>query len=164
MRYKWIAVLVLVLAAGIGGYLYNKYRIAPSVQFSTLDLVDLNGNQIDLEELKGKKVFVNFFGTWCGPCLHEFPVLEKTQALLENEDFVFICVSDEDPAKLKAFKQRVSARIVIAHSKRPLKSMGINTIPTNYVLDTKGEIVMKQVGEITSSPTAFAEHLRSTIN
>lgn len=164
MRYKWIAIFLVVLAAGVGGYLYNKYRVAPSVQFTTLDLIDLNGNPIDIEELKGKKVFVNFFGTWCGPCLHEFPILERTQAILESEDYVFICVSDEEPARLKAFRQRVNARIVIAHSKRKLKEMGINTIPTNYVLNAQGHIVFKQVGEITSTPAEFAQQLRSISN
>lgn len=161
MRYKWIVVLLVVLAVGVGGYLYNKYRVAPAMQFSTLDLIDLNGNPIDIEGLKGKKVFVNFFGTWCGPCLHEFPILERTQAILENEGYLFICVSDEEPAKLKAFRQRVNARIVIAHSKRSLKEMGINSIPTNYVLNPQSEIVFKQVGEITGTPDEFAQQLRN---
>ena len=161
MRYKWAVALTLIIGLAVGGYLYNKYRIAPAVQFSTLDLVDLNGQAIDIDKLKGKKVFVNFFGTWCGPCLHEFPVLERTQILLSEKDYVFICVSDEAPAKLKAFRQRVNAHVVIAQSKRTLKEMGINTIPTNYVLNTNGEIVFKQVGEITETPEEFAQRLLS---
>lgn len=160
MRYSWIIILLLVIGISTGGYLYDKYRIAPAVQFNTLDLTDLNGKPVNMEELKGKKVFVNFFGTWCGPCLREFPLLERTQQQLQQE-YVFICVSDEEPAKLKAFRQRVNARIVIVHSKRTLKEMGINTIPTNYVLSQRGEIVYKQVGEITETPQELAKRLRS---
>lgn len=160
MRIKILIAIVLLIGASVGVYLYGKYRIAPKVEFSALDVTDLNGNPIAIDAFKGKKVLVNFFGTWCGACIHEFPLLGETQDMLANDGYVFVCVSDEPVAKLKAFRQRINARIVVLHSNRTLKEMGINTIPTNYVLSPNGEIVFKQVGEITSSPTQFAAQLR----
>lgn len=164
MKVKVLVILLLIAGVAVGGYLYNKYRIAPSVEFSALDINDLNGNPVPMSNLKGKKVFVNFFGTWCGPCLKEFPILERTQDLLANDDYVFVCVSDEPTARLRAFRQRVNARILVLHSNRKLKDMGINTIPTNYVLNTEGKVAFKQVGEITSTPAQLAEQLRGLMN
>lgn len=164
MRLRWAIAMGLLLAALTGTYLYNKYRIAPKVEFSRLDLTDLNGNPVPIDAWRGKKLMVNFFGTWCPACIHEFPLLEETQALLAKDGYVFISVSDEPVAKLKAFRQRINARIVVLHSNRTLKEMDINTIPTNYVLNENGGIVFKQVGEITASPSDFATTLRGLFN
>ena len=67
---KTALVIVLVLT---GGYLYNKYRVAPTVAFNTLQLVDSNEQPVTLSTYNGQPLLVSFFATWCGPCVHELP-------------------------------------------------------------------------------------------
>jgi len=55
-----------------------------------------------LSDFEEKNVLVNFWTSWCGPCVKEFPLLQETQSTIK-EDFVFIMISDESIDKIKAF-------------------------------------------------------------
>ncbi len=146
MRNKLVnTVLVLALIAG-AGFLYNKYRVAPKVKFATLSITDLSGQPITLSEFQHERLFVNFFATWCPPCVAELPSLEIAQQQLKGKtDFVII--SDEPLERLRAFQQRTGYALTFLHSNTPLSSLDIYTIPTSYLLNKNQEILMKHVGE-----------------
>jgi len=160
MRNKLIVGIALIVLLLVGGYLYNKYRIAPRVKFNALELYDVKGKPFSTDELKGKKVFVNFFGTWCGPCMHEWPLLEATQAILEKEGYMFIAISDEPVKKLDRFTERNNTNIKVLYSQQKLKELKIFSVPTSYLLNEKQEIVFTQTGEFEGTPVQVAQQLR----
>ena len=74
-----------------------------SLQLKT-SFVDLNNNEVDLTQYKGKRIVLNYWATWCGPCIKEMPGLKKAEELLENHNYTFLLVSDETISKISEFK------------------------------------------------------------
>ena len=68
---------------------------------------DKSGNVVQLNDLKGKVVFINFWATWCPPCIHELPSIDQLrQSLKDNKDIVFLMVDvDGDIDKSSAFME-----------------------------------------------------------
>jgi thiol-disulfide isomerase/thioredoxin len=141
-----IRILVVLAIAMPLGLLYIKYRVPPTLAFSDLPLEKLDGTPVNLNEYKGKVIFLNFWKTWCGPCREEMPSIEKARQLTDSSNIVFIAVSDEDPAKIAAFQQQHNYRFLILHSKKDFSSIGINSYPTSYIINRDGEIELDKVG------------------
>ena len=68
-------------------------------------LKELNEQPVNLEKYKGKTVFVNFWATWCKPCIEEMPTIEKAQTILTKEDIVFLMASSESAEEIDAFRK-----------------------------------------------------------
>ena len=66
---------------------------------------DLEGNPIELSDYKGKRVLLNYWATWCRPCIEEMPDMEKAQTILEKENYVFLFASDQSVDKINKFKE-----------------------------------------------------------
>lgn len=158
MKSKWIWATVLIAALLTAGFFYSKYRIAPKVKFEGLALTDLNGNVVSIDKVNGKKLFVNFMATWCGPCISELPSLEIAQQTLRAEDFQFLLVSDEPLERLKQLQQKVN--LPVLHSTTKLTELKIYTIPTSYLLNGKGEIIFKKTGGMNWASEETLNELR----
>jgi thiol-disulfide isomerase/thioredoxin len=142
MKGKFIFIAGIVIAILVAGFFYNKYRIAPNVKFETLELTDINGNKVSLEKFKDQKLFINFFATWCGPCMSEMNSIENAQQILLPDNFGFILISDEPVEHLKNFQQQT--QVLVLHSEKKLSQLDIVTIPTTYLLNKNHEIVLKE--------------------
>ncbi len=147
MKNRLIRIAAVVAALLVAGFLYNKYRIAPKIKPAALVLTDLTGHPFALDTFKNQKLFISFFATWCGPCLQELPSIFEAQQILEPVNFRFILVSDESIELLQRFNEKTESRFLILHSEKKLHDYNIYTIPTTYLLNTKGEIIFKQTGE-----------------
>ena len=146
MKNRAIIIIGILTAILIAGFFYNKYRIAPKIKLESLDFTDLDGNAVNLDSFKNKKLLINFFATWCGPCVKEMPSLEKAKSILEKDEFKFLFVSDESVERLQSFQEQVGKQLVILHSKRPLREYKIFTLPTTYVLNSSKKIVFDKIG------------------
>lgn len=114
-------------------------------------VVDLNGRSVTLDQFLGKIVILNFWASWCDPCIAEFPSLLK---LLENQKgkVVLMAVSaDYERADidnfLKVFKVN-SPHLIIAWDKDLVlaKKFGTFKLPESYIIGTKGELIRKVAG------------------
>ena len=135
MRNKISIGVGIAIAILVAGFLYNKYRVAPELKIEMLALTDLNGNKVSLNSFQNKNLFINFFATWCGPCMHEVPSLTLAQQILLKEHFQFIFISDEPIARLQNFSERNDGKFLILHSKKSLQQYKIFSIPASYVLN-----------------------------
>ncbi len=144
MNRKWTFILVVVLLAA-AALLYNKYRVAPEIDFRQLQLTDLYGNEVSLKEYSGEKIFVGFFSTWCGPCIGEIHKLEMADKELKAKGVSFVLISDEPIERLHRFDLSKSVRVTILHTNKSLKELGIHTIPTNYILNSQFKVERKIV-------------------
>ena len=162
---KIIAGVLLVAALLFGFYLYHKYRVAPQIKFADLELTDLSGKPVKLDDYKGKKLFVNFFATWCGPCVGEMNGLDNAAEILASNDFVFISVSDEPVERLSAFSNRINAQhILILHTAKKLHDLKVFTVPTNYVVNNNGKVVFEKTGVENWTDPKVLEQLRRLAN
>jgi thiol-disulfide isomerase/thioredoxin len=118
----------------------------PEKLVDRIQLVDLDGKEIPLASLKGKTVFLNYWATWCRPCLAEMPDIDKAAKLLKDENFIFLAASDEDLDKIKQFAAKSEFSFQIVQSKRSVFDLDISALPTTMIINAEGEIVYNEVG------------------
>lgn len=114
-------------------------------------LKDLDGNKVSLSDFKGKKVFIDFFATWCPPCRKELKEIHKLlKEHPEGESFKIICISvDDSAAKVKAFMEKHNYTMtVLFDDKDVAASYGVTGIPALFLVDENGDLVWKQAGAI----------------
>ncbi len=116
------------------------------VSFQDWLLEDLQGNLISFSELKNKVVFLNFWATWCPPCIAE---MQSIQDLHDSykDNVVFLLISNENPEVVRAFKNKKGYTL---NSFKPLtenpESFNIRSIPRTFLINKKGEIVIDKGG------------------
>jgi len=137
------SILLLVVLLALALFYYNRYKVAPKMKFAELELVNTDGEKVNIEQYRGKKIFINFFATWCGPCLREMPELEKAAASLSNDNFVFLCIADAPMEQLKTLSTEYS--LVYLQSTTQLKKYGIYTYPTSYLKNEQGKVVYEKI-------------------
>ena len=106
-------------------------------------MTDVNGNIIDLLSLKGKKVFVNLWATWCPPCRAEMPSIEKLYSTIDKGKVVFVMLSlDETFDKAKRFVKAKNMQAPVYYPAGNLPAM-FNTggIPATFIFNEKSELI-----------------------
>lgn len=111
-------------------------------------LVDMNGKSVSLSSLKGKVVFIDFWATWCKPCIAEMPVTHKLmEKFKDRADVVFMNVNvDDNKEKWKNFvdKEKMSGTNLHADKKQSddlHKSYNFNGIPHFVIIDKQGKLI-----------------------
>jgi len=112
------------------------------------NLVDLNGESIDMSMYLGKKVLVNFWATWCAPCKKEMPDLLEAQQILKKYNYAFLLISDESKAQISEFKKKTNYDFTFLKSTKPTNSLGVYALPTTFVYNEKGEKVDEIIGAV----------------
>ena len=114
-------------------------------------LKDLDGKELSLSSLKGKKVFLNFWATWCPPCKAEMPEIEQLYQETKNSDLVIVAVEIGEPLDtVKPFidKNKYNFKVLLDSDQNVATQYSITSIPTSYFIDVDGNIVSKNVGGI----------------
>ena len=133
----------------------------PEKLVDRIQLVDMDGNAIDLAQYQGKTIFLNYWATWCKPCIAEMPDIDECAKILADEDFVFLAASDEKIDKISSFLQESNYSFTIVHSKRSVFDMDIMALPTTMIINKEGEIVYNEVGARKWNSEAEINKLRS---
>jgi cytochrome c biogenesis protein CcmG/thiol:disulfide interchange protein DsbE len=120
-------------------------------------LADLNGNPIRLADLRGRPVIVNFWASWCGPCVEEFPLLQRAldEHRVQGLTVVGIVVQDRSEAA-RAFMARMGARwpAVMDPGGGVASSYGLYAPPESFFIDRDGVIASRQVGQLSQADLA----------
>ena len=120
-------------------------QAAPSFKIQQID-----GATFDLPNERGKVVVLNFFATWCGPCVAELPVLEKqVWKQFQKEDLKVLVIGREETAdKIKAFRAKHNLTMPFAPDpdKKVYSLYATKFIPRTYVIDRTGKIAHQTVG------------------
>ncbi|MDH3280500.1 MAG: TlpA family protein disulfide reductase [Gammaproteobacteria bacterium] len=108
-------------------------------------LRDVQGKHHQLSALQGKVVVINFWATWCPPCLGELPSLQRLWTKYQKRDFLLLAVSvDDDDAALTEFVRRFRATLTFPVLSDTRLSMArfwpLKGLPTTFVLDKQGKV------------------------
>jgi cytochrome c biogenesis protein CcmG/thiol:disulfide interchange protein DsbE len=149
-----IALLAAFLLVGLYA-LNNKQNYEPPApnQAPALELLTFpqgSGKQFNLEEMRGEKVLVNFFASWCLPCAEESPVLRGI-ALAHALPILGVAYNDKE-APLSAFLDRhgkVFSRVVLDPGGQTAIDWGVTGVPETFLVDEKGSVLARHSGPLT---------------
>lgn len=126
----------------------EKGNLAPD-----FELQNIEGKSIKLSSLKGKKVIVNFWASWCPPCRLEMPEMENYYAKNNGIEILAVNLTTAEksradvPAFLKA--NGITFPVLLDENGEAAQLYNISSIPASFILDTKGVIQQKIVGPMT---------------
>ncbi|WP_460219285.1 TlpA family protein disulfide reductase [Psychroserpens sp. MEBiC05023] len=111
-------------------------------------LQDTNGNDFDFHTAEGKVIVINFWATWCPPCIAEMSSLDVLyKRYKSNDNIVFLFVSNEDKDVLNKFMTRKNYSFEVYQSVSAYPSeFNVTSIPRTFIIDTKGGIVIDKSG------------------
>lgn len=152
LQAKVIAILIVLTSIGIAAE--SDYIVR-----------DPNGVEYRLSDYRGKWVVMNFWATWCPPCLEEMPELAKFHAKHKDKDAVVWGVSFEDVPKdlLDEFLKKVSVNYPILGIGQPAYTPfgSVRVLPTTFFIGPDGRFAFKHEGTLTAEAieSMIAEHL-----
>ena len=117
-------------------------------------LMNLDGKKVNIQDLKGKVVIVDFWATWCGPCKASFPGMQKIVEKYKNDQnvkFVFIDTWERGEDKEKNAKDFITTNkytfdVLMDNEDKVVAQFKVDGIPTKFVIDKEGMIRFKSVG------------------
>jgi len=115
-------------------------------------LEDLKGKKSELNNFKGKVIFINFWATWCGPCKEEMPSMEILFQQFKEKDFVFLSISVDyegrKPVKEFIEKKRYTFPVLLDPKCDVLDLYEVKRIPTTIIIDKNRKVIGRATGPI----------------
>lgn len=108
-----------------------------------MNMLDQTGKKVSLEDLKGKVVFINFWATWCGPCIAEMPSIQKLYDQFKDNDEVVFVILEAEGNKVKAAKFMENKKLTLPvyyPSGNIPQEFFRGRLPTTVILDKQGNI------------------------
>ena len=144
--------------------LHNAEVSAPTEQMNAdlqFKIKDLDGNIKEVTSLKGKTIFLNFWATWCPPCIAEMPSIESLWQENKEKDITFLLISTEDETeKIRKFIERKGFSFPVYQLAGPLpSSFQSSAIPTTFVISPQGNLVYKHEGIANYNTEKFKNFL-----
>jgi thiol-disulfide isomerase/thioredoxin len=150
-----LAVSVTAAAAGFALQRGLFPPAPPTVYVQSLPLTDLDGETRDLAEWDGKLRLVNFWASWCAPCLREIPMLVEAQRDLGGRGLKILGPALDDPAAARTFAERLQVNYpVFAGTDDVLRAMQAlgdtrGALPFSVLIARDGRILSHHYGELT---------------
>ncbi|WP_342562271.1 redoxin domain-containing protein [Paenibacillus sp. FSL R7-0345] len=150
----WL-VVVAAMAAIVWVYLQHSNkapaeRIATGAPAPAFEATSLTGGKVNLADYKGKVVLLNFWATWCKPCMQEMPLLNEIHKSSDMQiETLFVNVGESKGTVSEYMEeQQFSFPVVIDATGKISALYGVTALPSTYIINTKGEIQKVVFGEI----------------
>lgn len=124
-------------------------------------MMNSRSETVNLESFKGKKVLVNLWATWCGPCRAEIPSIQQLVAKTNPDKVAIVMLSlddDFETAKDFASKTKMNLPVYFPAGQLPIL-FTVEAIPTTFIFNEKGELIHRQVGADNYDSPAYIEML-----
>lgn len=137
-------IVAMLLISSIG-------RANDSQMFSDLTFPNLQGETVNINQYRGKVVLLNFWATWCPPCVKEMPSMQRLREKLADQPFEIVAISaGESAEQVEAFLLELDTEltfpILIDEKGVSFMALGIRGLPMSFVLDKEGKSVQTIMG------------------
>jgi thiol-disulfide isomerase/thioredoxin len=157
-----VIILIGVLACNSGPKNESKNTEADSKENVLVPLYqNMEGEPIELIRFKGKRIVLNYWATWCVPCIEEMPSIISAEKLLKNENYLFLLASDESEAKIHDFISKKGFDLNFIKFNGSLTQQNIYALPTTFIYNSKGEKVDEIVGAVEWDSDEIIKKLRN---
>ena len=140
--------LYIILLFSLNTFAQTELRKGKKLSNFTIETID--GQSIEIEDLRGKVVHLNFFATWCGPCMKELSTIEKDYLdQIPKEDFYFVAIGRGHlPKELQSFMTKKGYKFPVAYDtdKSNFLRFSKQGIPLNVIINKRGRIIFKETG------------------
>jgi len=116
---------------------------------NVLQFSDLDNNIFSIQDFKGKNLFINYWATWCNPCLAEMPYMAELYEKYKNEDdIVFLYLSREELNTIKNYipKDESLQKLPIYKIITDDEFFATSGIPTTFIINSDGKVIVKDLG------------------
>jgi thiol-disulfide isomerase/thioredoxin len=151
---RYVLPLLLLLAAPL-----HAAEPGAKPEFPALAVDTLDGGRFDLAQERGRWVVVNYWATWCAPCIKEIPDLSAFDTAREDVRVIGLAFEEIERADLDAFlrKHPASYPIAVVDVYDPPKDFDVpRGLPTTYLVDPQGRLAQRFIGPVTSTQLAQA--------
>jgi cytochrome c biogenesis protein CcmG/thiol:disulfide interchange protein DsbE len=134
----WVALSITSCSGGSPNFV-------PGERAPEFSLRDTEGNQVRLSDFRGKVVLINFWASWCSPCLAELPALQRLQAQLKAKDFVVLGIGVDDTEEALAQYKKVyglTYPTVIDTTSEVKRRYKVSGVPESFFVDRQGGFIM----------------------
>ncbi len=139
--------LTVALAFFIGGCSDGRHGVNPGDKAPEIQGSDLAGAPLALSSIQGKIILLNFWATWCAPCMAELPALQALYEELKDRGFVIVGVAlDDTPENIKEAQAQfnITYPILLNEGSRCKRDYQIKGLPESYVLDSQHSVLIVQ--------------------
>ena len=141
-------------------------RVAPDTTAAAFNLTSLDGTSIQLADMKGKVVLVNFWATWCGPCKDEMPAFERLRQKLDPDRFAVLTITTDlqrDGIKQFLTNLHVQLPVLFDDDQDVSQAYLVRALPTTVLIDGRGTLVGRAIGP-REWDTAQSVHLLQSLS
>lgn len=147
-----VALLTAVAVSGIHFFDLPHVAKAETTAAPSFTVTDMNGQPVSLASLKGKPVFLNFWATWCPPCVGEMPDIQRAYAKYGDKiHFVIVNIDGTKPDVTSFMENHAfSFPVVLDTNGSATSAYAVQAIPTSYIIDADGNIIDSHVGALSA--------------
>jgi thiol-disulfide isomerase/thioredoxin len=140
---------------------------APAISPSAFNLPDLAGKERTLAEFSGQVVLVNFWASWCIPCLEEMPAILRLKQLMNSQPFSVVAINVGEasyPVETAARQMQLDFPVLLDGDKSVFKSWNAKVLPATYILDRSGQVRYIGRGPIEWDRPDIVEILKALVS
>lgn len=158
MKQTGLIIIAAIIALGLGITARHLFPSAEKTGVSALPeftLSDLSGRQHNISEWRGKILVINFWATWCPPCLKEIPdfIALQEQYADKGVQFIGIALEDKEPVAEYAAKNKINYPILLGGDNgiALANQLGnsVDAVPYTLIVDRQGQIIHRHPGEFS---------------